>query len=131
MAMRPTTYYLLPSKPRCDFKLIVFLFCLGMFPPALGGPASAEELRTVEAIRELTLAQTEQKIPVHLRGVVTFFDEQLYSHFIQDGTAGIYLQFPATIGPPPLLPGQVVEVTGTCSPGEYAPVVVVDHIQTV
>lgn len=102
-----------------------------MFPPALGGPASAEELRTVEAIRELTLAQTEQKIPVHLRGVVTFFDERLYSHFIQDDTAGIYLQFPTTIGPPPLLPGQVVEVTGTCSPGEYAPVVVVDHIQTV
>ncbi len=90
---------------------------------------SAQELRTVEAIRELTVAQTKQKIPVHLRGVVTFYDERLYSRFIQDSTAGIYLQFPANVGPPALVPGQLVEVTGTCSPGEYAPVVVVDHVE--
>ncbi|MGA2176844.1 MAG: ATP-binding protein [Verrucomicrobiota bacterium] len=102
-----------------------------MFLPGFGEQTSAEELRTVEAIRKLTVAQTEQRIPVHLRGVVTFFDERLYSRFIQDDTAGIYLQFPANIGPPPLMPGQLVEVTGACSPGEYAPVVVVDRVQVV
>jgi signal transduction histidine kinase len=85
----------------------------------------------VEAIRELTVAQTEQRIPVHLQGVVTFFDERLYSRFMQDDTAGIYLQFPTNVGPPPLVPGQLVDVTGTCSPGEYAPVVVVDKVQAV
>ena len=97
----------------------------------MGEQAYSEELRTVEAIRELTVAQTEQKIPVHLHGVVTFFDEQLFSHFIQDDTAGIYLQFPTNVPPPPLVPGQSVEVTGVSSPGEYAPVVVVNQVKAV
>lgn len=86
------------------------------------------ELTTVAAIRGLTAEQTQQKLPVRLRGVVTFFDENLFSRFIQDDTAGIYLQFPVNVGPPLLEPGQVVEVTGTGSPGEYAPVVVVDKL---
>lgn len=86
------------------------------------------ELRTAAAIRQLTAEQTWQKIPVHLRGVVTFIDESLYSRFIQDETAGIYFNFPAA-GPQPLAPGQLVEVTGIASPGEYAPVVAVDTIK--
>jgi signal transduction histidine kinase len=131
MEMRLTTFFLPPSEPRRDYKLIVFAFCLGMFFPSFEEQAYGEELNTVEAIRELTFAQTEQKIPVHLRGVVTFFDEQLFSHFIQDDTAGIYLQFPTNVGPPSLEPGQLVEVTGTCGPGEYAPVVLLDKIQAV
>ncbi|HEX4349623.1 MAG TPA: ATP-binding protein, partial [Verrucomicrobiae bacterium] len=45
--------------------------------------------------------------------------------------AGIYLQFPANVGPPALTPGQLVEVNGTCSPGEYAPVVVVSQLRVV
>lgn len=110
--------------------MVLAIWLAGWFPP-LAAPVSAEELRTVAAIRQLTVEQTRQKMPAHLRGVVTFFDERLYSRFIQDDTAGIYLKFPDNVGPPPLTPGQVVEVTGTCSPGEYAPVVVVDRIQAV
>ncbi len=92
--------------------------------------ADAEELHTVSAVRALTVAQTQQKTPVRLQGVVTFFDESLYARFVQDETAGIYLQFPPNVAPPLLLPGQVVEVAGTVSPGEYAPVVVVDQVRT-
>jgi signal transduction histidine kinase len=110
--------------------LLAPLLCVLSLLPAYGQENAEGELRTVAAIRSLTVAQTRQKIPVHLHGVVTFFDERLYSRFLQDDTAGIYLQFPANVGPPPLLSGQVVDVTGTCSPGEYAPVVVVDRVQT-
>ena len=88
----------------------------------------AEELRTVAAVRMLTTVQTQQKIPIRLRGVVTFFDENLYSRFLQDETAGIYFQFPANIAPPWLTPGQQIELTGTASPGEYAPVVLVSNV---
>lgn len=105
------------------------LFNLASLSLAFCQENTGEELRSVAAIRSLTVAQTQQKIPVHLHGVVTFFDERLYSRFLQDDTAGIYLQFPANIGPPPLLSGQEIEVTGTCSPGEYAPVVVVDKVE--
>jgi signal transduction histidine kinase len=129
--MNPVTYFLFPSKQRGDYIKLIFSFCLGAFLPAVAGQVAAQELHTVDAIRELSLAQTQQKIPAHLRGVVTFFDERLFSHFIQDETAGIYLQFPVNVGPPALLPGQLVEVTGTCSPGEYAPVLVVDQVQAV
>lgn len=86
------------------------------------------ELGTVAAVRALTVAEMGQKIPVRLNGVVTFFDEALFSRFIQDQTAGIYLQFPTNIGPPMLVPGQEVEVTGYASPGEFAPVVMVDRL---
>jgi signal transduction histidine kinase len=105
------------------------LLCLGLVLPALVCSASGEELRTVAAVRALSVGQTEQNIPVHLRGAVTFFDERLYSHFIQDDTAGIYLQFPTNVGPPALEPGQLVDVTGICNPGEYAPVVMVSRLE--
>lgn len=117
-------------KQNCRWFLISLL-CLASLLPANGQDNTNTELRTVAAIRSLTVVQTQQKIPVHLQGVVTFFDERLYSRFIQDDTAGIYLQFPANVGPPPLLPGQVVDVSGTCNPGEYAPVVVVDRVVAV
>jgi signal transduction histidine kinase len=96
--------------------------------------AAADELKggglsTVAAIRRLSVDQTRQNIPVHLHGVVTFFDERVYSRFIQDETAGIYLQFPTNVAPPGLLPGQVVDVTGVSSPGEYAPVVIVNEVK--
>ena len=77
------------------------------------------------------MEQTQQKLPVRLRGVITFFDESLFSRFVQDETAGIYLQYPANVGPPGLAPGQLVDITGTASPGEYAPVVAVQNLAVV
>lgn len=123
-----------PPAPRRDGvlsrirRLILGTVFFGLVFPLLETPAPAEELRTVAAIRALTVGQTEQNIPVHLQGTVTFFDERLYSHFIQDNTAGIYLQFPTSVGPPALEPGQLVDVTGICNPGEYAPVVMVSRL---
>jgi hypothetical protein len=130
MVIKFATFFLRQSESRFVCRLIVFSVCLFSLVAAFAQPATVEDLRTAAAIRALSVAQTQQKIPVHLRGVVTFFDERLYSRFIQDDTAGIYLQFPANIGPPPLTPGQVVEVSGVCSPGEYAPVVIVANVQT-
>jgi signal transduction histidine kinase len=67
---------------------------------------------------------------VRLRGVVTYFEENFFSRFIQDDTAGIYL---SGSGEPArhLLPGQLVEVEGVTEPGEYAPIVVPDTIRVI
>lgn len=70
---------------------------------AVEAQSRGEELRTVSAVRGLTVKQAQQPMRVHLRGVVTFFEENLYSRFIQDETAGIYLQF--STNTPPLFPG--------------------------
>lgn len=131
MVMRSATFLLRQPELRTARGPAIFVFCLLFFLPVLGQPTAVQELRAVSAIRALSVAQTQQKIPVHLRGVITFFDERLYSRFLQDDTAGIYLQFPAKTGPPPLAAGQLVEVSGICSPGEYAPVVIVDNLKVV
>jgi signal transduction histidine kinase len=88
---------------------------------------SPDELSTAATVRGLTVEQAKQGKPVRLRGVVTFFDESLYSRFIQDSTAGIYLRESTNV--PPLSPGQLVEVEGATSPGEYAPVVVPSRVR--
>ncbi len=103
----------------------------GLVDTGVSGESSTRELHTVAAIRALSVEETGQHIPVKLRGVVTFFDEQLFSHFIQDDTAGIYVRYPTNTPPAQLDPGTLVEVTGTCSPGEYAPIVLIDHLEVV
>lgn len=93
------------------------------------GLVATNQTVKVAAIRNLPMEQINRRIQVRLRGVVTFFDESLFSRFIQDDTAGIYLQFPTGVRPPLLPPGQTVEVIGMANPGEYAPVVMVESIQ--
>lgn len=99
------------------------------FANYLSGAETYPEIQSAAEIRALVSREAAQKTPVHLKGVVTFFDESLFSRFIQDDTAGIYLQFPKGVAPPLLEPEQAVEVTGYASPGEYAPVVVVEAIR--
>ena len=91
--------------------------------------SSAGELRTAAQVRSLTPQQAGERLPVRLRGVVTFYDEGLYSRFIQDDTAGIYLREMSNM--PALTPGQVVEVDGVTSPGEYAPIIVPISVKVV
>jgi signal transduction histidine kinase len=86
-------------------------------------------LRTAAAVHGLTVEQAQQHLPVQLRGVVTFYEATLYSRFIQDETSGVYLYDSAL--PLHLAPGELVEVTGTTSPGEYAPIVVPKEIRVV
>src|SRR3954447_21385426 len=117
-----------PERQRWRQSIAVAL-CFGALLSGLKAQTPAEELHTVAAIRGLTVEQTRQKIPIPLHGVVTFFDENLYSRFTQDETVGIYLQFPLNVAPPMLVPGEYVEVTGIASPGEYAPVVLVDTVR--
>ncbi len=107
------------------------LLILGIWAATSTERAVAQEpvapLETAAAVRELTVAQASERLPVRLRGVVTFFDATLYSRFIQDETAGIYLRESGeTLD---LSPGQFVEVLGVTSPGEYAPVVVAEQVR--
>jgi len=87
------------------------------------GAAQSQETQITSAaeLRRLTAHQAAQHFPVKLRGVVTFFDEGLFSRFVQDETAGIYFR-PLTDAVA-LEVGQLVELEGIASPGEYAPMV--------
>ena len=115
-------------RRRVGVYLVWMLMFLGLGPAGMASRA-ADELRTAAAVRALTMSESREAIPVRLHGVVTFFDDNLYSHFIQDQTAGIYLRFPLNVATPTLVPGQVVDVVGVSSPGEYAPVVLVKQVK--
>src|SRR3954452_19034640 len=55
-----------------------------------GEDRALEELRTAQQIRQLTAEQATHHYPVHIQGVLTFFDQSQFLRFIQDNTAGIY-----------------------------------------
>jgi PAS domain S-box-containing protein len=94
--------------------------------PAQQVPAVAV-LTNAAQVRQLSEEEAARRLPVRLRGVVTFFRENLFSRFVQDATAGIYFgqSFPGSI----LRPGQEIEIEGATSPGEYAPIVVPNEIR--
>ena len=111
------------------FPVVVALIYFGAARSGWAAESPARILTTVAAVRSLSAEEAERHHPVKLRGVVTFCDETLYSRFIQDETAGIYLQELTNM--PALLPGQVVEVEGTTEPGEYAPVILPTSVKAV
>jgi hypothetical protein len=97
--------------------------------PAKAQSSPPVELRTAAQVRSLSPQQASQHLPVHLKGVITFCDEGLYSRFVQDETAGIYfLALPTNM--PALKSGQIVEITGHQS-GEYAPIIAPESVSIV
>ena len=96
---------------------------------ALAQNPPAGELRTAAQVRSLTPAQAGEGRPVRLKGVVTFFDQELYSRFLQDETAGIYFQELTNM--PALKAGQIIELEGVTSPGEFAPIIVPNSVKVV
>ncbi len=113
------------SQTCCKLKTGGLAFVL--LAPFLATGQERRELRTAAEVRHLTAQEAEKRLPVHLRGVVTFFDENLFSRFVQDDTAGIYLG----TNTPALKAGQLVEVEGTTSPGEYAPIVETERVKVI
>ena len=110
-------------------KLTVGVFCIATMRSGFAAESPNPVLTTVAAVRSLSAAEAKQHHPVKLKGVVTFYDEILYSRFLQDETAGIYLLELANL--PPLLAGQMVEVEGVTGPGEYAPVIAPTSVKVV
>jgi signal transduction histidine kinase len=106
-------------------RVLMLVLALSAF---MGRAQTNLELDSIEAIRTLPPQQAQQRIPVHLNAVVTFFSKDIFSCFIQDATAGIYLTFPEELLPTNLETGLTVEIEGTTSPGEYAPVIIVDSM---
>jgi len=114
------------STERSNRGWIAVLMAALLFHGPVNSQSKDEELRTAKTVRDLSVEEAREQRAVRLRGVVTFYEETLYSRFIQDDTAGVYL-FDSAL-PLHLVPGQLVEVVGTTSPGEYAPIVVPKQI---
>ena len=95
------------------------------------GSGSFVPFETASQIRQLTPSEAARNYPVRLRGVLTFIDQSQFFQFIQDDTAGIYfvMPIPGITNHSELKAGQLVEIEGGTSPGEYAPIVMPTSIR--
>ncbi len=78
-------------------------------------------LTHVDQIRRLSTDQASQAYPVLVRGVITM-DAPAPDFFVQDATAGIYVEGSVSPKYPHLL-SQFVEIEGVTGPGKFAPVI--------
>jgi PAS domain S-box-containing protein len=96
-------------------------------PAAAERPQSSTQpqlpvLQTIAEVSHLSPEEGERGYPVRLRGIVTFYDAPWHMLFIRDATNGIFVWPDQTNFN--LQPGQIVEVAGFSSPGEYVPTVI-------
>jgi two-component system, cell cycle sensor histidine kinase and response regulator CckA len=83
-------------------------------------------LQQLKEVRALTPAQADLGYAVRVRAVVTYYDPLWKNLFVQDATAGIYVNPPEPEAD--LHPGQIVNLTGFTGAGDFAPVVLATRI---
>src|SRR5580692_3946162 len=128
-----------PAMParRSRSKTVFLLACsLAAAPFAFAGVAAGGQtpgrilstlplLTTTRQAHTLSFQEASRAYPVHLRGVVTFYDpyqDGVPALFIADATGGIFINM-APHSTPPIHVGSVVEVSGVTDPGGYAPII--------
>jgi signal transduction histidine kinase len=86
-------------------------------------------LKKIAQIRDLSVPQAALGYPVHVRGVVTYHADDAGLHFVQDDSAGIYVNIDARQFDsfPPA--GTRIELWGISGPGDFAPVIVAEQIR--
>lgn len=109
---------------------VIGLFCLLLFFPAftfaqLGSaqsPGPLTWLTNAQQIRGLDPDEAQKGFPVHLHGIVTYYDAPLHNLFLQDATAGIFVLV-APNASTNIAAGREIEVEGVSDKGDYAPIV--------
>lgn len=80
----------------------------------------------VAALRALSREQADERRPMRIRGVVTYYERAKFMAFVQDATGGTYVAPEWQIVEPanfagPIRPGLLVEVEGITNGGRFAP----------
>ncbi len=83
-------------------------------------------LRTIRELKSLSVETASKQLPVDVRATVTFFDPALSLLFVQDETAGAYVDVHS--GSPDIAAGDIVRVRGLSGPGDYAPIITLPTI---
>jgi len=94
----------------------------GVGSSAAAAPTAPADLRAFTRAADLRNERNRDALlgaPVHLRGVVTYFDPAWRLLFVQDDSAGIFVDLHGV--DPGLRVGDAVDIEGTSSPGEFAP----------
>jgi len=95
------------------FALLFALFCCSF--ASYSRESGASELTNVREIRHWK-TPISGEIPVHIRGVVTYYDTVAPNLFVQDTTGGIWVDLRGLNVPPPK-PGQLLDLRGVVGSG--------------
>ncbi len=106
------------------------MFCVLLLFPVLlpAEPLSAQPknaltcLTNAQQVRVLDPETAGKNLPVHMFGVVTYYDAPLFNLFFQDATAGIFVLVAPNISTN-IAAGQEIEMEGVSDKGDYAPIV--------
>jgi signal transduction histidine kinase/ActR/RegA family two-component response regulator len=86
-------------------------------------PAGADRIiDSVAEVHALSPEEASRGIPVHVRATVTYLDTGSTVFFVQDGTGATYVSSPNT-SRMTVQAGDLVDLTGVTSPGQFAPVI--------
>jgi diguanylate cyclase (GGDEF)-like protein len=78
-------------------------------------------LRTIRELKSLSVETAANGLPVDIQGTVTYMDPSASLLFVQDGTAGAYVDIHH--GSAEVVAGDTVHVKGLSGPGDYAPTI--------
>jgi diguanylate cyclase (GGDEF)-like protein len=91
-------------------------------------------LTTARAAHSLSIKEANRAYPVHLRGVVTYFDPDYGTGsaaiFIHDSTGSIFVRSPSSSAGP-LSTGTLVDVWGVSGTGGFGPIIVQPQIRII
>jgi signal transduction histidine kinase/CheY-like chemotaxis protein len=109
-------------KP-APLSVLAVLFSLGPVRSPAQQPRAGRLpiLTRAEQVRSLAPEQAKLGYPVRLHAVVTYYNGQTPDLFVQDSSAGIWVDSANSIQP--VQAGDLIELEGITAPGEFAPVV--------
>jgi PAS domain S-box-containing protein len=110
------------------WPLLLLLLLLG--PGSSGAEAELHRVKspvltTAAAVHQLSPAEANRRLPVHLRAVATICQSPYLGLFVQDATAGIWVNLPRGAVCPE--PGQLLELEGESIQTDFAPDVCNPH----
>ncbi|MEW6157821.1 MAG: PAS domain S-box protein [Verrucomicrobiota bacterium] len=103
------------------FVTAAFALVVAHQPFAQDQTVAVPHLTRIEQVRSLAPVEAQREYPVRVKGVVTYYDREWKTLFVQDNTGGIYVRIDS---PPELKLGQLIEVEGVTDPGEFSPIIV-------
>jgi signal transduction histidine kinase len=105
--------------------------CAG--PTQLADPVKAgtnlTALVKVLQVRDLAPKEAARGYPVRVTGVITYWDTSEYKQFVQDDSAGVYVELSHIESDVSGQPGDRIEVLGFTGPGDYAPIIHAEKIR--
>jgi len=123
-----------PRLPSCSVRRIAFVALSGLVLSQVIQSQQLPTLTTARQAHSLSNLEAQRGYPVHLKGVVTYFDPDYGTGyaaiFVHDSTGSIFVK-PRSDSIMPVPAGTIVDVQGVSGPGGFGPIVVDPHLHAI